>query len=473
MILTEEDSEGRSWDFLLLRDGFHAYSTTSSGSWSNMSYRSFLDATSRTFLPAGFPDSVRPEYLAYQFWDSLQALCSYLRSVLTIQAVLTSAGVGNSEASALSTTLTWVIKDGMGMIGSLLFAYRFADVFEVNVKEWRLVADILNNFALTVDLFLPLYPGYYLILTCVSSMCKSCCGLVSGATRARISAHFAQKGHLADVTAKESTQETAVTLIGLIIGFICTKYIGDSSEVAWILFFVLMTIHQIANYKLIRTLVLDTLNPQRVYLMVHYIEVLLQMEGTVITNGSSSKDPVAATVMLTIPTPEIVADNESIYRPIWLYFYGPQHAVSLSTLLKAIHMTPKTLNDAYIALRNAWIGQEFIIAVDSRGRPITCLYKNCNEEGSIKAYAISCYFMHRWSVEKVTSNISKLNYILNGGAIYGLKWYAKQVHNRGLKKFGWDVDDGSTTLGGNGARIVSDGYGCSYSYRESNNNKSR
>lgn len=72
--------------------------------------RSIANTFTRTFLPAGYPESVRPEYLSYQLWDSLQALCSYLRSVLTIQAILTGAGVGNAAASTVATTLAWVMK---------------------------------------------------------------------------------------------------------------------------------------------------------------------------------------------------------------------------------------------------------------------------------------------------------------------------------------------------------------------------
>ena len=35
-----------------------------------------------TFLPIGYPASVSAEYTEYQFWDTVQALCSYLRGVL-------------------------------------------------------------------------------------------------------------------------------------------------------------------------------------------------------------------------------------------------------------------------------------------------------------------------------------------------------------------------------------------------------
>eukprot|EP00984_Skeletonema_dohrnii_P027743 scaffold17409_cov89-Skeletonema_dohrnii-CCMP3373.AAC.1 len=33
------------------------------------------------FLPVGYPDSVAEGYLEYQFYDSLQGLCTYLRGV--------------------------------------------------------------------------------------------------------------------------------------------------------------------------------------------------------------------------------------------------------------------------------------------------------------------------------------------------------------------------------------------------------
>ena len=40
-------------------------------------------ALASIFLPEGYPDSVREEYALYQACDTAQALCSYLRGVLT------------------------------------------------------------------------------------------------------------------------------------------------------------------------------------------------------------------------------------------------------------------------------------------------------------------------------------------------------------------------------------------------------
>lgn len=43
------------------------------------------------FLPEGYPDSVSPDYTAYQFWDTIQGFCSSISGQLSTQAVL--AGV--------------------------------------------------------------------------------------------------------------------------------------------------------------------------------------------------------------------------------------------------------------------------------------------------------------------------------------------------------------------------------------------
>jgi hypothetical protein len=61
------------------------------------------------FLPIGYPDSVGPNYLEYQLYDSLQGLCSYLRGVVTTSAVLKAAGVGEAQAKATSAAMVRVM----------------------------------------------------------------------------------------------------------------------------------------------------------------------------------------------------------------------------------------------------------------------------------------------------------------------------------------------------------------------------
>ncbi|KXJ83108.1 hypothetical protein RP20_CCG008717 [Aedes albopictus] len=75
------------------------------------------------FLPAGYPDSVSGDYLAYQKWDTVQAFCSTISGTLTTHAILKGVGVGSDVANPLSATITWVLKDGMGHFGRIIFAW--------------------------------------------------------------------------------------------------------------------------------------------------------------------------------------------------------------------------------------------------------------------------------------------------------------------------------------------------------------
>ena len=57
----------------------------------------------RGFMPEGYPDSVTPDYLGFQVWDSIQALMSYVRGMLCSQAIMTGIGVG--EQASLSSCM--------------------------------------------------------------------------------------------------------------------------------------------------------------------------------------------------------------------------------------------------------------------------------------------------------------------------------------------------------------------------------
>ena len=54
-------------------------------------------------MPEGYPDSVTPDYLGFQVWDSIQALMSYVRGMLCSQAIMTGIGVG--EQASLSSCM--------------------------------------------------------------------------------------------------------------------------------------------------------------------------------------------------------------------------------------------------------------------------------------------------------------------------------------------------------------------------------
>lgn len=76
------------------------------------------------------------------------------------------------NASAIAAAMVWVLRDGFGMIGSLLFSYAASSHMDSNIKEWRLFADIANDIGLTLDLVAPVFRGNFALVSSLATMCK-------------------------------------------------------------------------------------------------------------------------------------------------------------------------------------------------------------------------------------------------------------------------------------------------------------
>ncbi|XP_070572784.1 RUS family member 1-like [Ptychodera flava] len=221
------------------------------------------------FLPQGYPDSVSEDYLTYQFWDTVQAFCSYLTGTLATQAMLKGVGVGDESATPMAATITWILKDGTGMIGRILFAWMQGTSLDHDCKRWRLFADILNDFALCVELSSPLFPSeYFRYIACFSGLCKSLVGVAGGATRAALTMHQARRNNMADVSAKDGSQETMVNLLGLLVGLIITPMVAGNPQLMWSLFVMFTMLHLFSNYRAVTCVVMETVNQARLHILV-------------------------------------------------------------------------------------------------------------------------------------------------------------------------------------------------------------
>jgi hypothetical protein len=226
-----------------------------------------------------------------------------------------------------------------------------------------------------------------------------------GATKAKISAHFAVKDRLADVIAKESTQETAVGLVGMILGAICAKLIGSDLISNWVVFTILLLIHQWANYNLIKVLILDTVNPQRSMILTQELIFIRQQKNllqercsndTVVSSDDSLLD---STLSININeqlgklSPSVISRKENLFRPIYLSFIGPQIGCSLDLILYALNYCTVENDNGVIwsDLQNSWQDEKFIIGFDIDGRVCACLQEGSTEADEVKAYFLACY----------------------------------------------------------------------------------
>ncbi|XP_067625064.1 RUS family member 1 [Eurosta solidaginis] len=215
------------------------------------------------FLPKGYPDSVSDDYGAYQVWDTIQAFCSTICGTLCTHAILKGIGVGNDNISAYSATITWILKEGSGHMGRILFSWWKGSQLDVDSKKWRLRADLLNDLAMAIEIYvLPKYLHWSTQLLCCTTVMKSIVGVAGGATRAALTQHHAIRSNLADVASKDSSQETFVNLIASFVGLYLLTII-KSQTILYSVFVLVIVLHLYANLKAVKAVCLRTFNESR------------------------------------------------------------------------------------------------------------------------------------------------------------------------------------------------------------------
>lgn len=238
----------------------------------NLQYQSLTSFFLNAFLPHGFPDSVSSDYLQYQIWDSVQAFASSITGSICTHAVLKGVGVGNENASAIAATITWLLKDGVSMIGRIGFAWLQGTKLDSDCKRWRLFADALNDIAMFLDLVTAYFQDHFMFIICISGLMKSIVGVAGGCTRAALTQHQARKNNMADVSAKDGSQETLVNLIALMCSLVILPIVTKNMMLTWIVYVAMTSIHLIANYLAIKSVVMEIFNESRFEIYTsHYL----------------------------------------------------------------------------------------------------------------------------------------------------------------------------------------------------------
>lgn len=220
------------------------------------------------FLPEGYPHSVSDDYFEYQKWDTLQAFFNSIAGAVSLHATLGSLGVGQGHASPLSATLTWLTNSGAGMLTSVCFTYCKGSQLDALCKQWRLFADVANDGGHLLKLLTPLLPAPPLLTLTVASVLTATVGVAGGATRATLAAHQARANNLADVSAKDGSQENMVNLAALLFSLALLPYITVSLGVTWGVFLCLLGAHVYCNYRAVRAVCAPSLNRPRLLVLL-------------------------------------------------------------------------------------------------------------------------------------------------------------------------------------------------------------
>lgn len=76
-----------------------------------------------------------------------------------------------------------------GMVSRIVFAWLQGTSLDRNSKAYRLVADVLNDLAIFIELLSPLVPGMFLAMACLGNLMKAIVGVAGGATRSALRMH--------------------------------------------------------------------------------------------------------------------------------------------------------------------------------------------------------------------------------------------------------------------------------------------
>ena len=285
------------------------------------------------------------------------------------------------------------MKDGMGMIGGLVFSYFASSHFDSHVKEFRLFADFINDVGLFLDMVGPTLLIHHrrgestnkgtslvLIVSSFATLCRVMCGMAAGATKGSITQHFS-KHNMADLNSKEGTQETLISLLGMILGIFLARYLQKVEEIhgnglvqliSWLVFSLLTILHIWANYRAVSILRLRTLNQLRTECaldpLVHVCALAIK----------SNIDPTNKSDLwncfldcqkqspLLLPPDKV---NESFVRNA----FGKASIHLGSELKKTFENVPRIT--AYHALRNEFRDENYVafirpVANQSKSRPI-------------------------------------------------------------------------------------------------------
>ncbi|KAL7071859.1 hypothetical protein ACQ4LE_008845 [Meloidogyne hapla] len=223
------------------------------------------------FMPQGYPQTVSSDYLEYQKWDTLQAFASSQNGALATLAVLKGVGVGNEQATVLAAALTWLLKDGVGMIARIVFAWARGSRLDSDNKQWRLIADFLNDFSFMVELFASYLPRlFFAPLACFAAFIRAIVGVSGGTTRMAVIRHQARRDNLADVAAKDGSQETLVNVFSLLCSLILLPTVEGNPLLIWLFYFSFTYVHLYSNYRAAKSLKFDILNQARFFIAVRY-----------------------------------------------------------------------------------------------------------------------------------------------------------------------------------------------------------
>lgn len=225
------------------------------------------------FLPKGYPHSVSADYARWHIWQACQQVCWAFNGVMSTHALLTALGLGTATgATGLAAVVQWVLKDGLGNLGKVLFGWKFGSFLDADAKKWRYRSDFFANVGTALEISSLFVPKAFLPLAVTANLAKGVAAVAGGATRASIMKSFLQGENMADVAAKAESQMVISSLCGMLLGIAALPMVSTSNIGVLQTFLTVACAHMFFNYAALKSVHLPTLNRFRLmYVMSTFL----------------------------------------------------------------------------------------------------------------------------------------------------------------------------------------------------------
>lgn len=302
---------------------------------------------------------------------------------------------------------------------------------------YRLAADVFNDAAMILDCLSPAFPkGYRVALLSLSSVLRSLCGVAAGSSKASLSAHFATQGNLGELNAvcniallcfasanfwqKDSSQETIISLMGMLAGSLVVSHIS-SMWATWTALIFLLGVHLGTNYLAVRAVCMRTLNRQRANLVYSSLLEQIAINKHTTHHQSESADSILPRD-LKYPTPEEVRVQERIFeRDGVLRFKGQvlghcRLGVDLMTVLQCFTQSDRVTGSHagngmadFVRLLESFKGYDYILWYNIPRRTfLVVLKEGADAATQLSAWMLALYFAKYGEIEEDESLVDAL-----------------------------------------------------------------
>ena len=248
-------------------------------------YLQARDALMTVFLPKDWTHTVTPDYMRYTLWQVVNTISGTVAGTLSTQALLQALGLGAATSIGLAVTTNWIIKDGFGLLGGVVFAGMMGNRFDASPKRHRFMASLCIQASNLMELITPLVPSLFLPIASLSNIVKNIGWLAASATRASMHKGFTKTDNLGDITAKAGAQATASGLIGTGLGIGVSWALGTEPAMLMAAFLPLSGLNLLSAYMSNRCVVTRHMNVERAELC--FKEILLS--GQVLTPAAVAR----------------------------------------------------------------------------------------------------------------------------------------------------------------------------------------